>query len=368
MARLKIPAERRIATVAALVGVNTFAVAGQASWAYSHLGHNPWVAAAFAAVLESISLYLTAQATAAMLANDKAATLRLTAYAMAAGMGVMNYVAHAPDWRPNAMAIAFGLLSASSPWLWTIDARRRHRDELAAEGLIDRRTVKLPGMLWLLYPARAFGMLKLAVWTGENRPAAVRTMYAERAALTRLTPADAVRYAWGALGHYEPHAARVWLQQRGVMVDQATLDEAIAARPPAVPARLALPISVSPAPTPTPASLPAPAPVPAESPAELDAPSIDPASREYHQAQLDACTSKRAMIRYAFTVLGHREVPATRAWLAEYGIDVSRSEAHAVARGFDSPTGEHPIVGATVLNLPERVNGHPVSSLTASAG
>jgi hypothetical protein len=165
--------------VLALVLVNAFAVSGQASWAYAALGRSWPVAAAFAATLESIALFLTYEASKAMLNNDRSGTLRLFAYAVGLLVGVMNYAAHAgPQWRPTATAIAFGLLSTLSSWLWMTHTRGVHQAELRDAELIDPRTVKLPLMLWLMYPMKAVRMLRLAVWNGENSPDDVRAMFA----------------------------------------------------------------------------------------------------------------------------------------------------------------------------------------------
>lgn len=337
-ARLRTPRgiERRIATVAALVGVNAFAIVGQASWAYQNLGHSWALAGAFAAVLESISIYLASMATAALLANDRAGGLRVAAYAAGLLIGAMNYAAHAPDWQPNAMAIAFGTLSTLSPWLWSIQARRQHRDQLAAAGLIDPRTVKIPLMLWTLYPVRALRMLRLAVLVGENRPGVVRQMYAERTALRSLDGPEAVRYAFGQLATYDTHLARVWLQQRGKLVTTTDLTAATGSRPPAPRTPRSAPVSPEAAATPA-------------APAAVTADAAEAALR----ADLDAAQTNRDRIRIALHAIGEPSAPRARQWLLERGHRVGKSESYAVLR---EATGEHPTVpvnGARPLALVE---------------
>lgn len=324
--------ERRVSSVAALVLVNVFAVIGQATWAYANLGHNPVIAGFFAATIESIALYLTSQASAAMLANDKAAGLRMAAYGVGVLVGAMNYQSHSVAWQPNATAITFGMLSAISPWLWAIQARRTHRDALAASGLIDPRTVKIPTALWLFYPTYAVGLLRIGVRNGINHLGTLRDMHAERRSLRELNGADAVRFAFGATGSYHTHQARVWLAQRGVHVKQTDLDIASAGRP----------------------SAPAVAPnVPTVSLGQDSTPGHgrDPYSGPDHDAALAALPTKREKIRYAFAHIGRPAVAEAVAFLADHGVKVVRSEVTALASAVRTtdPTGEHPAVTGTTL-------------------
>lgn len=341
--RIHLKSERQWAAVIALVAVNTYAVIGQAQWAYKNLSDNVPAAIGFAITLESISLFLTAQASAALLANDKSAGLRGMAYLAGLGIGVMNYVAHCgKNWQPTAMAIAFGALSALSPWLWAIYSRRTHRDSLAREGLIDPRAVKIPTMLWFLYPKYGMRLLRLGVLTGVNHLPTLRAQLSEQDALSGLPMVDAVYYAYGHLGSYSQHQARVWLAQRGVIVPQAVLDEASAGRPPAL----------SPVPVVATAHVPAQPPmltppdgspwaspiddVPAD--AETDAPvspaggiASDAVAVRYHNEQLTGLRSKRDKVRYAFHVMGDIDVPKAVRWLEQHGHPVSRQEAYVVA-------------------------------------
>lgn len=313
---------RRIATVAALVGVNIVGVSGQAMWAYGALGHSVALALGFAAVLESVALYLASEASAAMLANDRAGTLRLAAYAFGLLTGGMNYLAHATPGTHTAtpMAVAFGVLSAMSPWLWTIHSRRTHRDQLAASGLIDPRAVKVPLAMWGLYPRNAFALLRLGVLTGTNNLPTLRQMLAQRRAVAKLAPADAIVYAAGEVG-YDSHAIRVWLSERGRLVDGATLATVLGDRPRS-------PLAAAPV---------SPAPGRYDSPADL------------HRSTLRSL-SNRDRIRYAYATLGNRSQSAARTFLAELGYTPARSEFGAVAKesggALAGPSGAYPVVPA----------------------
>jgi hypothetical protein len=71
----------------------------------------------------------------------------------------------------------------------------------------------------------------LAAWAASRREGIALAADAiahvrETKAIAKLSDVDAIRYAFGALGTFEPHAARVWLQSRGRAVDQAAIDQA----------------------------------------------------------------------------------------------------------------------------------------------
>lgn len=324
--------ERRLAAIAALVGVNIVGVSGQAMWAYASLGHSIPLALGFAAVLESVALYLTSQASAAMLANDRTGSLRLAAYAFGLLTGLMNYAAHCnPHYQPTALALAFGILSALSPWLWAVQSRRTHRDELSATGLIDPRTVHIPGALWMLYPGRAFALLRLGVSLGINHLPTLRKTLAERTTLAALSPVDKVMYAFGAVG-FDQHTARVWLAERGVTVDQTTLDQASAGRPRS-------PLMVSAAPV-------SPAPAGAhESPEEM------------HRRVLESFTGQgkaRDRIAYAYSVLGSTDQTPARRFLAGFGYEPVASEFSYVAKNprgaLTGNSGSYPAVPVAQIN------------------
>jgi len=155
-----------------IVLVNAVAFAGQLAFLRVHL---PWVLAGqvlVAVTLESVAVYLAWQAHLALAADDSALRLRLAAYAFAAVIGVMNYSHYmAAGWRPTFAAVTFGLMSVSSPWLWSVHSRRVSRDALKARGLIEAHAVRLGATRWLWHPARSFRVMRWAAWTGEADPA-----------------------------------------------------------------------------------------------------------------------------------------------------------------------------------------------------
>jgi hypothetical protein len=155
-----------------IVLVNAVAFAGQLAFLRTHL---PWVLAGqvlVAVTLESVAVYLAWQAHLALAADDSALRLRLAAYAFALVIGVMNY-SHwmAAGWRPTFAAVTFGLMSVSSPWLWSVHSRRVSRDALKERGLIEAHAVRLGATRWLWHPARSFRVMRWAAWTGVADPA-----------------------------------------------------------------------------------------------------------------------------------------------------------------------------------------------------
>jgi hypothetical protein len=86
------------------------------------------------------------------------------------------------------------------------------------------------GLRWL--PGVGFRET-LAAWRAAlrediARPADAIAHVREVRALAGLAPADALRFAWQALGHTDPYVAWQWLVARDVTIDQATVNEAAA--------------------------------------------------------------------------------------------------------------------------------------------
>jgi hypothetical protein len=137
-----------------LILVNATAILGQVGWANDHLTHHVLaLAVLFAATVESIGVYLSYEAHAALLAGEAALKLRLGSYALAAVAGGLNYSHYAAHtWHPTVAAVTFGLLSSVSPWLWSIRSRSMHRQALHAAGLIDRRSARFAAAKWLHFP------------------------------------------------------------------------------------------------------------------------------------------------------------------------------------------------------------------------
>ena len=155
-----------------IVLVNAVAFAGQLAFLQAHL---PWRLAGqilVAVTLESVAVYLAWQAHLALAADDSALRLRLAAYAFAAVIGVMNYSHYmAAGWRPTFAAVTFGLMSMSSPWLWSVHSRRVSRDALAAQERLEPHAVRLGMTRWCWHPVRSWQVMFRATWLGVTKPA-----------------------------------------------------------------------------------------------------------------------------------------------------------------------------------------------------
>jgi hypothetical protein len=162
---------RAYAAAIPIIGVNSIAFLGQLGFLHSQLH---WIAAGqilFAAVLESIAVYLSYQAHLALVADDAALRIRLAAYGMALIISVMNYSHYrGPHWHPTFMAVAFALCSAVSPGLWSVYSRRQSRDRLLATGDIEPHAVRLGVTRWVWHFYRSVRVMWLATWEGESTP------------------------------------------------------------------------------------------------------------------------------------------------------------------------------------------------------
>ena len=160
---------KTIPAVVPIVLVNAVSVIGQVMFWRDHL---PWPFIAclgFAIALESIAVYLAYHASLAERSQDSAYKLRLASYAFGLTIGILNGSHFLNHGQLTAASIGMGLLSASSPCLWSIQSRRASRDDLKAKGLIDDRSVRL-GLRWIFFPRASFSVFRLAVWNGENNP------------------------------------------------------------------------------------------------------------------------------------------------------------------------------------------------------
>lgn len=162
---------RAAALLLPLLLVNSAAVYGQAGWAYDHLIRSAVIAVLFAASVESIGIYLAYEAHSALMAGDASARLRLGSYLVGVLAGVLNYAHFASvGYRPNPLAVTFGLLSSMSPWLWAIRSRSLNRDRLRELGQIDPRAVRFSTLRWALFPIRTVRAFRAAVWAGIVQP------------------------------------------------------------------------------------------------------------------------------------------------------------------------------------------------------
>lgn len=151
--------------------VNVVAFGAQLGFWNAHL---PVTAQAVlvALALESIAVYLAWHAHLAQKANDSALRLRLSAYGMALVIGTLNYSHYmAANWRPTVAAVTFGLMSAISPWLWSVHSRRESRDILKTAGDIEPHAVRLGMTRWAWHPVRSWRVMFRATWLGVTKPA-----------------------------------------------------------------------------------------------------------------------------------------------------------------------------------------------------
>jgi len=165
-----------------LVLVNLTAVWGQAGWAYDHITitrGGVLIALLFAFSVESIGVYLAWESHEALMADQASAFLRFGSYAVGGLVGILNYLHFSA--QSFAIGVAFGALSAISPWLWGIWSRARNRTRLAELGLVDIRGVKLSTARKLWHPVRSVRVLSWAAWEGVTDPADAVAGWAEAA-------------------------------------------------------------------------------------------------------------------------------------------------------------------------------------------
>jgi hypothetical protein len=171
---------KRVPFILPLVMVNVAALVGQSIWTYQQLTEHFLAdhhkAAALSAVLmglamESISIYLSVQAHAAMMADQASGGLRLGSYLIGAVMAIINFSHFSAD-PVNSVALGsmFGIASLVSPWLWAVDSRAAHRAQLAARGIVDPRGVKLSTVRKMTAPIRSLKVFIWAAWAGETDP------------------------------------------------------------------------------------------------------------------------------------------------------------------------------------------------------
>lgn len=209
---------RAAALLVPLVLVNASAIFGQAGWAFDHLvvptfraEHTAWavtVSVLFAAAVESIGVYLAWEAHSALMADQAAALLRLGSYGIGVLVGGLNYWHFAGNGgTPTAQAITFGVLSALSPWLWSIRSRSLNRGRLFELGLIDERGVKLSSSRKLWHPVRSIRVMSWAAWSGVTNPAAAVAGWEEHEAAKDAAKADTKRDTKAAEKGAEPVSA-----------------------------------------------------------------------------------------------------------------------------------------------------------------
>jgi hypothetical protein len=256
----------KLRLMAPLLIVNAAAVYGQISFAYNEIAPDSWNTAAritlailYAVAVESVSLYVQWHAHDALLlkAYGTSSRLRRASYGIATVVGAMNY-SHFADgmMKPTAAAIAFGMMSLLSPWLWGLHTRREQHVQLIAERRVDEAGVEFSSERRKAFPIRSMMAKRWALdnyvtdpreaWEGYNRERALKSAAKryreeiEKAAIedddlsaipvspvavpddiTALSKSDAVKVAFAAVGKYDVKAAVKWLAERGVIVSTA---------------------------------------------------------------------------------------------------------------------------------------------------
>jgi uncharacterized protein YeaO (DUF488 family) len=171
-----------------LIIINALAVIGQFGWFAANLADTfgpigSYVVAVFAAgALETIALFLGYHAMRALQRKDSAAGMLLGSMVIATVVAIMNYSHFAASgFRPTTAAVSFGLFSFIAPFLWRIKIRSDHRDELATNGEIDRRGLKLERSRIFWHPLKSLKVIRHAAWTGQrNADLAVKEWEASR--------------------------------------------------------------------------------------------------------------------------------------------------------------------------------------------
>jgi hypothetical protein len=162
-----VPGGRRV-LIPVLLLVNAAAIWGQAGWALDHIVPAGWdwraglaLSLAFAAAIELIGVYLADAADQLDALGLPAGGVRLGSYAVGLVSGGLNFT----HWAGNlSAAVAFGLLSAVSPFLWGIAARIRRGRPVAPS----RR-------FW--HPKRSYELIRFMAWEGiADESDAIRAM------------------------------------------------------------------------------------------------------------------------------------------------------------------------------------------------
>lgn len=177
--------------VVPLLLVNGFAMYGQAEWAREQLEVPVVVAWLFAVALESIALFLAAEAHSALMAGDAAVARRVGSYLVAGVVGWLNWTHWASD--NVAAGAVFAAFSVLSPWLWAVRSRSMRRAELRSAGLVDARLVRFAASRWALYPVRTFRVWRHAAWAGITDPAVALAEHRSLPAPATTQPASAAR-------------------------------------------------------------------------------------------------------------------------------------------------------------------------------
>jgi len=183
--------KRAIVTAIPLLLVNIVAFGGQYAYIHEHVNWLTPGQVIFALALESVALFLAYMAGQALTSGDSAYGLRIASYVFGLAIGFMNYSHYAgPGMTPTFEAVATGLMSVASPWLWGIYSRRQSRDILKARRLLPDRAVKLGFLRWAMWPGRSWFVFRRAVWLGVNEPDQALTLWEAQEAELALEAAQ----------------------------------------------------------------------------------------------------------------------------------------------------------------------------------
>jgi hypothetical protein len=166
--------------VAPLLVVNALTVYGQLAYAMEHIAPAAWplfarvaLSIGFAVALESVSLYVQWHAHDALLlrSHSTARSLRRWSFLIAAAVGAMNY-SHfaAKGMHPTAAAIAFGMLSLLSPWMWGLHSRRVARIQLLKERRVDDAGAEFSTARKRAFPIRSWKAYRHSIDYGITDP------------------------------------------------------------------------------------------------------------------------------------------------------------------------------------------------------
>lgn len=181
-----------VIAVAPLVVVNVLAVYGQLAYAMEHIAPATWLTPArvalsvgFAAAVESVALYVGWHAHDALLlrSHSTARALRRWSFLIAACVAAMNYAHFAlPNMKPTAAAVAFGMLSLLSPWMWGLHSRRAARIQLLKERRVDDAGAEFSSTRKRAFPIRSMKAYRWSIDHNITDPVAAWDGYHGRVA------------------------------------------------------------------------------------------------------------------------------------------------------------------------------------------
>ena len=182
----------------------------------------PWAWLAFVA-LDAAAAVCVAMVTVAAWRGESGGAFHAMTWLFAVGSAVANH-RHGATTPARDDEYFFPAMSIAGPLLLDVTlARIRRWARIEARTQMTARPRF--GLRWL--PGVGFRET-LRAWQASlrediARPADAIAHVREVDALAGLDPADALRFAWQALGHTDPYVAWQWLVARGVTIDQATI-------------------------------------------------------------------------------------------------------------------------------------------------